>query len=70
MRIRKVIQKPVKLDRDGIHVAGGVDAVINVNINRGGGKSTSVTGQAARIVQQGGKSRKYTGVDPTKEVEQ
>jgi hypothetical protein len=69
MRIRKVIQKPVKLDRDGIHFAGDVDAVINVNVNRGRGTTTSVSRRSVRIVQKGGSSRTYTGEEP-KEVEQ
>ena len=69
MRIRKIIQKPVKLDRDGIHLAGDVDAVISVNINRSGGTSRAVSKRVTRIVQKDGKSRTYTGEEPMKEVE-
>ena len=70
MRIRKVIRKPVKLDRDGVHLAGDVDAVISVNINRGGGQSTSVSRQVTRVTQTGGKGRTYTGDTDEKEAEQ
>ena len=69
MRIRKIVHKPVKLDREGIHLAGGLDAVINANIGGSGSHSSTTSHQVTRIVQQGRKSRPDTGEQKDKEVE-
>jgi hypothetical protein len=70
MRIRKVVHKPVKLNREGINLVGGIDAAINANIQGGpGSKSSATSKQVTRIVQGGGKSRTYTG-DDKKEVQE
>ena len=70
MRVRKIINKPVKLDRDGIHLAGGMNVVLNANIETGS-HSSATSHQDVPIVQgtEGAeKGRTHTG-DPHKEVE-
>ncbi|MEA2684352.1 MAG: hypothetical protein QOK05_2680 [Chloroflexota bacterium] len=69
MRIRKIVHKPVKLDREGIHLAGGIDAVINANIGGSGSQSSTTSHQVTRIVQKGRRSRTDTGDQQEKEVE-
>ena len=76
MRIRKVIHKPLNISRDGVNLAGGIDAVINANIQSGNSRSSVVSRQVTRVSQGGsrreafdGQSRKDTGRDGEKEVE-
>ena len=69
MRVRKIVQKPVNLDRDGIRIVGGLNLVISANDGEGGNTTSASSQQDTRIVQGGAKSRTYTGDDPHKEVE-
>ena len=38
--IRKVIKKRIRHDKDGIHIAGDIDAVISANVGKGGSHSS------------------------------
>jgi hypothetical protein len=58
MRFRRVVKKPVTVDQDGVHVAGGVNAVVSANVNESG--STHVSSkQKVRIVQRNGHTEIY-----------
>jgi len=48
--IRKVIKKRIRHDKDGIHIAGDIDAVISANVGKGG--SHSSVSSSHRIVQR------------------
>jgi hypothetical protein len=51
VKVRKVIRKRIRHDKDGVHIAGDINAVVAGNINEGrGARSTSTSRQ--RIVQK------------------
>ncbi len=62
MRIRKVINEPIDVERDGVNIAGGVNAVVAANVNEPG--STTSVSSRQRIVQRSkrssGRKRKET----------
>jgi hypothetical protein len=58
MKLRKVIQKQFRRNRDGISVAGGVDAVVSASVNEPGRTETSVRSHT-RIVQRNGRTEIY-----------
>ncbi len=53
---RRVINEPIAYESDGVTVAGGVNAVIETNVNEPGAKTTVSSKQRTRIVQRGGKT--------------
>ena len=53
MKFRKVINKRFGKDRDGVQVAGGVNAALDVNVGEGGKQHTR-TSSRTRIVQRSG----------------
>ena len=59
MKFRKVINEPIKIEEDGTTVAGGVNAVINANVNEPGSKSQVSSKQRVRVVQRGGRTETF-----------
>jgi hypothetical protein len=55
VKIKKVVQKKLDHDADGVRVAGTVNAVISASINEPGTSATSVSSRQ-RIVQRKGKT--------------
>jgi hypothetical protein len=55
MKYRKVINEPIEVDEDGVHIVGGVNAVISANVNEPGGKSHASSKQKIRVVQRKGR---------------
>ena len=60
MRVRKIVHKAVQVNREGIHLAGGIDAAINANIG-GSGSGSSATSRQVRRIDQQGSGRRATG---------
>ncbi|MEA2447281.1 MAG: hypothetical protein QOK47_918 [Actinomycetota bacterium] len=59
MKFRKVINKPIRGDEDGVSVAGGVNAVVNANVNEPGSESHVSSKQKVRVVQRGGRTETF-----------
>lgn len=55
MKIRKIIQRHIRHERDGVHVVGDVNAAVSANVNEPGGSSTHVSSKQT-VVQRGGKT--------------
>lgn len=55
MRFRKVVNRPVEVDEDGVRVTGGINAVVSANVNERG-PSRSWVSSRQRIVQRGGET--------------
>jgi hypothetical protein len=53
MKYRKVINEPIEVDRDGVTIRGGVNAVISASVNETGVQHVS-THQKVRVVQRDG----------------
>ena len=51
MNLRKIIQRQIRHDRDGVQVAGDVNAAISANVNEPGHSHTHVSSRQ-RIVQR------------------
>jgi hypothetical protein len=63
MKLRKVIQKHLRRDGDGVSVAGGLNAVVSAAVNEPGRSETSVHSHT-RIVQRNGRTEVFeTGSD-------
>jgi hypothetical protein len=58
VKLRKVIQKRVAQDADGISVAGGLDAVVSASVNEPGTTETRVRSKT-RIVQRNGRTEVF-----------
>lgn len=58
MNLRKVIQRTLRHDKDGVNVAGGLSAVVNANVNEPGETRTSVR-SSTRIVQRNGRTEVF-----------
>jgi hypothetical protein len=58
MKLRKVIQRRVQKDADGVSVAGGINAVVSANVNEPGTTKTSVRSNT-RIVQRNGRTEVF-----------
>jgi hypothetical protein len=58
MKLRKVIQKRLRRDGDGVSVAGGLDAVVSANVNEPGRSETNVRSHT-RIVQRNGRTEVF-----------
>jgi hypothetical protein len=58
VKFRKVIQRAIRHDKDGVSVAGGLNAVVNANVNEPGETKTSVRSHT-RIVQRNGRTEVF-----------
>ena len=58
MKLRKVIQKQFRRDKDGASVAGGLNAVVSASVNEPGRSETSVRSHT-RIVQRNGRTEGF-----------
>lgn len=58
MNLRKVIQRTLRHGKDGVTVAGGLNAVVNANVNEPGESRTSVRSRT-RIVQRNGRTEVF-----------
>jgi hypothetical protein len=58
MKLRKVIQKRLRRDGDGVSVAGGLNAVVSASVNEPGRSETSVHSRT-RIVQRNGRTEVF-----------
>ena len=58
MNLRKVIHRTLRHSKDGVNVAGGIDAVVNANVNEPGESRTSVRSRT-RIVQRNGRTEVF-----------
>lgn len=58
MKLRKVIQRHIAGEKDGVSVAGGLDAVVSANVNEPGTTETSVRSHT-RIVQRNGQTEVF-----------
>jgi hypothetical protein len=56
MKIRKRINKNFDHDEDGVQVAGGVNAVVSVNVDESGSSHVASSHQRQRIVQREGRT--------------
>ena len=69
MKLRKVIQKHLRRDADGVSAAGGLNAVVSASVNEPGRTETSVRSHT-RIVQRNGRTEVFeteSEMDPSKE---
>lgn len=57
MKWRKVINEPIDVERDGVTIAGGVNAVIDANVNEPVPSSHVSSKQKVRVVQRRGKTQ-------------
>jgi hypothetical protein len=58
MKLRKVIQKQLRRDADGVSVAGDVNAVVSASVNEPGTTETNVRSHT-RIVQRNGRTEVF-----------
>jgi hypothetical protein len=58
VNLRKVIQRTLRHSKDGVNVAGGLNAVVNANVNEPGESRTSVRSRT-RIVQRNGRTEVF-----------
>ena len=73
MRIRKTIDKPIRYQRDGINVVGGINAHVSANVSEGGSVSGTSVRSRNRIVQRNGRTeidRETTTLEDHEEVDQ
>jgi hypothetical protein len=63
MRIRKVIQKRIEHQSDGLNVAGSVNGAISANLNESGSSTQLRTRSSNRIIQRGGKTEIFSESD-------
>jgi hypothetical protein len=66
MKLRKVIQKHLRHDADGVSLAGAIQAVVSANVNEPGTTVTNVRSET-RIVQRDGRTEVFetnTDTDP------
>jgi hypothetical protein len=64
MRFKKVINEPIDQEVDGVHVTGGINAVITANVNESGSSVTRVSSKQ-RIVQRNGKTEVFEQTNDT-----
>jgi hypothetical protein len=75
MRIRRVVQKRIQEQSDGVNIAGMINAAVSANINEPGSVTEVRTRTSNRIVQRGGATRIDTDqqtekqATPTQEVD-
>ena len=58
VKLRKVIQRRIRAEADGVSAAGGIDAVVSANVNEPGSNQTSVRSKT-RIVQRNGRTEVF-----------
>lgn len=63
MRIRRVIQKRIDHQEDGVNIAGSISGAISANVNEGGSGTHVRTRSSNRIVQRGGKTEIFSDSD-------
>jgi hypothetical protein len=68
MKIRKVINRPIRFQTKGVNVAGGVTGAVSANVNEGG-KSEVESHQQIHIVQRSNKKTKPTSRSAPREEE-
>ena len=56
MNFRKIIEKKIRHEGDGVQVAGDVQGVIAGNVGRKGSGSSVTSRQSTRIVQRSGQT--------------
>ncbi len=66
MNVRKIIQKRIRHDSDGVNVAGDVNAAIAANVNEPGPSHTHVSSRQ-RVVQRSGRTKAERREDTTGE---
>jgi hypothetical protein len=57
MKIRKVINRPVRSKGDGVNIVGGVTGVVSANVNESGG-NTVISRQKVHVVQASDRRKK------------
>jgi hypothetical protein len=55
MKFRKVIRKRIRHEKDGVNVAGDVNATIAANVNEPGSRTKTSSRSRQRIVQRSGR---------------
>jgi hypothetical protein len=55
MKIRKVINRPIHLERKGVNVAGGLTGAISANVGESGANEVASKSEV-RIVQKDGRT--------------
>ena len=70
MRVGKFIRKPVRWDRDGVRLVGGLGLTISANFGENGSQVSASNEQVSPVTQQGDhRSRTHTGAESQEEVE-
>ena len=65
LKLRKVIQKQLRRDKDGVSAAGGLNAVVSASVNEQPGRSETSVRSHTRIVQRNGRTEVFeTEPDP------
>lgn len=54
--VRKVVQRRIRHEGDGVNVAADVNAVVSTNSGGRGAKTTTSRRQRLRVVQRGGRA--------------
>lgn len=52
--VRKIVQRRIRRQRDGVDVAADVNAVVATNTGGGGGRTTASSRQRVQVVQRKG----------------
>jgi hypothetical protein len=60
MRVRKVVQKRIRHEADGVNLAGDINAAFAANISEPGSQSHVRSSSRNRIVQRNGKTETIT----------
>jgi hypothetical protein len=60
MRIRRVIQRRIDHQSDGVNIAGSINGAISANVNESGSTTRLRTRSSNRIIQRGGKTQIVT----------
>jgi hypothetical protein len=58
VKLRKVIQRQLRHNKDGVSVAADINAVVSATVNEPGVTKTTVSSKS-RIVQRGGKTERF-----------
>lgn len=54
--VRKVVQRRIRHEGEGVNVAADVNAVVVTNTGTGGAKTSTSKRQRVRVVQRGGRT--------------
>jgi hypothetical protein len=60
MRVRRVINKKIDHQSDGLNVAGSINGAISANVNEPGSSTHVRTRSSNRIIQRGGKTQIFS----------